>query len=217
MTAMTCTELHDVAAELALGVLNGRERSNAIEHLDRCTPCRSLVSSMSQVTDDLLRLFAPSVEPPASFEDRVLAAIAPPPARPDRRRRLATLAWAACIAVFVWAFGTGDATPQAVAAEMRTVGGDPVGWIYVDGRDTARLSMSLPEWQEQLRQYGDEQGSDFSLRITDEAGASRVVSITLDRHAMWTGTFEIDPSSIRSAAVIDDQGYVWCHADLRTA
>jgi hypothetical protein len=170
---------------------------------------------MSQVTDDLLRLFAPSVEPPVGFEDRVLAALAPPPARPVRRRRLATLAWAACIAVFVWAFGAGDPTPQAVAAEMRTVGGDPVGWVYVDGRDTARLSMSLPKWDEQLRHYGD-QTSDFHLRITDETGADRLVSITLDRHAMWTGTFDIDPSSIRSAAVIDGDGYVWCQADLRT-
>ena len=31
---MTCEELADVAAELALGVLTGRERAMAIAHLD---------------------------------------------------------------------------------------------------------------------------------------------------------------------------------------
>jgi hypothetical protein len=213
MTTLSCTQLHDVAAEFALGVLGGRERSLALEHLDRCAQCRSLVSSMSHVTDDLLRLVAPSIEPPVGFEDRVLAALAPQAARPARRRRLATLAWAACIAFVVWAFGAGDGSrPAVAAAEMRTVGGDAVGWVYVDGRDAARVSMSLPQWGEQLQRYGDEGA--FHLRITDESGAARVVPVSLDRHAMWTGSFDVDPRSITTAAVVDDRGYVWCHADL---
>jgi hypothetical protein len=215
---MTCEELHDVAAEFALGVLNGRERSQAIEHLDRCAPCRTLVSSMSDVTDDLLRLLAPSVKPPPGFADRVLAAIAPATAVPARRRhRLTTAAWAACIVFVVWIFGAGDATrPAVAAAEMRTIGGDSVGWIYVDGRDAARLSISLPKWGEQLQRYGVDGGA-YYLRVIDRSGAAQIVSVSLDRHAMWTGTIDIDPRSIATAAITDEEGYVWCHADLHAA
>jgi hypothetical protein len=38
---MTCAELADVAAELALGVLTGRERAMAVAHLDNCDTCRN--------------------------------------------------------------------------------------------------------------------------------------------------------------------------------
>ena len=33
---MDCDDLAEMAAELALGVLTGRERAQAIMHLDRC-------------------------------------------------------------------------------------------------------------------------------------------------------------------------------------
>ncbi len=42
---MTCAELADVAAELALGVLTGRERAMAIAHLDRATSAVSTCGS----------------------------------------------------------------------------------------------------------------------------------------------------------------------------
>ena len=68
---MTCAQLHDVAAELALGVLTGRERATAIAHLERCRACREEVRQLMAI-GGLLPELLPPVEPPAGFETRVL-------------------------------------------------------------------------------------------------------------------------------------------------
>src|SRR4051812_28570511 len=71
MNDMSCAMLADVAAELALGVLTGRERADAIEHLDRCEACREDVHKLMATGDEFLGLLPPA-EPPAGFETRVL-------------------------------------------------------------------------------------------------------------------------------------------------
>jgi hypothetical protein len=80
---MTCTGLADVAAELALGVLTGRERAMAVAHLDECDACREDVRHLMVTGEQLLELL-PSAEPPAGFETRVLERLGlPVPARQD--------------------------------------------------------------------------------------------------------------------------------------
>jgi hypothetical protein len=69
---MTCTELADAAPQLALRVLPGDERGRALHHLEGCAVCRELVASLTAVNDALVAA-APSAEPPAGFEERVLA------------------------------------------------------------------------------------------------------------------------------------------------
>jgi hypothetical protein len=69
---MTCAGLADMAAELALGVLTGRERAMAVAHLDTCDACREDVRQLME-TGEQLRGLLPPVEPPAGFETRVLA------------------------------------------------------------------------------------------------------------------------------------------------
>ncbi len=71
LNGMTCAELADVAAELALGVLTGRERAVAIAHLNACEACREDVRQL-MATGEQLRELLPSAEPPAGFESRVL-------------------------------------------------------------------------------------------------------------------------------------------------
>ena len=73
----TCAELADVAAELALGVLTGRERAGAIAHLNTCEACREDVRQL-MATGEQLRELLPSAEPPAGFEIRVLARLGLP-------------------------------------------------------------------------------------------------------------------------------------------
>jgi len=74
---MTCAELADVAAELALGVLTGRERAVAVAHLDRCDGCREYVRQLMATGEQLVELL-PTAEPPAGFETRVLARLGLP-------------------------------------------------------------------------------------------------------------------------------------------
>ena len=91
---MGCAEFADAATELALGVLTGRERARALEHLDRCEACRENVRQLTVTGEELVGLL-PAIEPPAGFETRVMERLglatpapAPAPARhlsPARR------------------------------------------------------------------------------------------------------------------------------------
>ncbi|HEY6314456.1 MAG TPA: zf-HC2 domain-containing protein [Streptosporangiaceae bacterium] len=82
---MDCAEFADAAAELALGVLTGRERARALAHLDRCEACRENVRQLTVTGEELVGML-PAIEPPAGFETRVMARLglgtpAPGPAR----------------------------------------------------------------------------------------------------------------------------------------
>jgi anti-sigma-K factor RskA len=86
---MSCDEFAEMAAELALGVLTGRERAAALAHLDTCESCRELVRELTMTGEELLALL-PSREPPAGFETRVLDRIgvsASTRPKPGPRRR----------------------------------------------------------------------------------------------------------------------------------
>lgn len=72
---MTCEQLREVSAELALGVLPGRERAEAIAHLDRCPACRQFIEPLCRVGERLIGLL-PDQEPPLGFETRVARRLA---------------------------------------------------------------------------------------------------------------------------------------------
>src|ERR1700722_20264096 len=74
---MTCAQLHDVAAELALGVRTGRERVTAIAHLDQCRACREEVRQLMAV-GGLPPELLPPLEPPAGFETPLLQLLGAP-------------------------------------------------------------------------------------------------------------------------------------------
>ncbi len=94
-----CADTWPALPELALGIADGEERAQAIEHVTECSACRRELEELSTIGDDLLAL-VPEREPPAGFEARVLGRVlAPPePERPRRRRRLRPLALAAAAA-----------------------------------------------------------------------------------------------------------------------
>jgi anti-sigma factor RsiW len=166
MTDMSCDQFRTQSAELALGVLDGRDRSDAVAHLERCPACRHELLLMSDLADRIVGL-APAAEPPAGFETRVLASLTPTP-RPTRRRRLALVLTAAGLAAILgvggWVVGHrgGGGSPAAssrnlVAADLVT-GSRHVGrliastgahpWISMDidtGAGDQRLVCQLRE------------------------------------------------------------------------
>ncbi|HEY6497588.1 MAG TPA: hypothetical protein VIZ43_30280 [Trebonia sp.] len=73
--------MSDVAAELALGVLTGRERAMAVAHLNECDACREDVRQLMETGEQLLELLPPA-EPPAGFESRVLERLGLPAPAP---------------------------------------------------------------------------------------------------------------------------------------
>ncbi|GAA2917723.1 hypothetical protein [Streptomyces mexicanus] len=73
-TDLTCEKLREIGPELALGVLPGRERAGAVEHLERCADCRERIRQLTEVGDRLIGLL-PGSEPPVGFETRVAQAL----------------------------------------------------------------------------------------------------------------------------------------------
>jgi anti-sigma-K factor RskA len=93
---MGCAEFADAAAELALGVLTGRERARALAHLDQCEACRENVRQLTVTGEELVGLL-PAIEPPAGFETRVMERLglgtpAPAPAPAPAQTRRVSLA-----------------------------------------------------------------------------------------------------------------------------
>jgi hypothetical protein len=83
-----CAQLVDMAAELALGVLTGRERAAALAHLDGCPACSEYVRELTLTGEELLGLLPPH-EPPAGFETRVLERLGLPVPSGDQHSRQA--------------------------------------------------------------------------------------------------------------------------------
>ena len=165
LNGMSCAEFHDSAAELALGVLTGRERAEALAHLDYCEACREHVRSLTVTSEKMLGLL-PTAEPPAVFETRVmdrlgLTAPAAQPLRHRRRRpawghgfspRRALAAAAVVVALLGAALGGwglhATATPAASSAlttgkMIATDDHSQVGQVFVYNGETRWMYMSV--------------------------------------------------------------------------
>jgi hypothetical protein len=228
--AMDCADLAEVAPELALEILGGAERASAIAHLEGCVTCQQLVDALAADADRLLML-APSAEPPAGFQDRVLTSLTQV-ARPEaprapshapsharirariRARGVAVLGLAASVALVALALGLGpSARPTPAGAAMRTGNGEVVGHVFVHGEPEAALFMTLPGWTDQIERYAPPHQT-YALRIERDHHAPRLVPLDLEHDSSWGATLDVDPDSITAVAVVDSQGHVWCQAEL---
>ncbi|MFI6765349.1 hypothetical protein [Streptomyces sp. NPDC050355] len=148
---LSCEQLHETGAELALGVLSGRERAEAAAHLDRCADCREYIEQLALVGDGLLGLL-PRSEPPAGFETRVARRLTQAQAERDGRetarglgrrragfRRGVRLRVASAAAVLALGFGfggwaLGTAIENMAAGPVRPVqAGTHVLWAQLTG------------------------------------------------------------------------------------
>jgi hypothetical protein len=218
VNAIDCADLADVAPELALEILGGAERAAALAHLEGCVACQQLVDTLAADADRLLML-APSAEPPAGFQDRVLTSLtrAARPVAPRARRSsraVAMLAVAACVAALALALSLGpSAGPAPVEAAMRTPAGEVVGRVFVHREPEPALFMTLPAWSAQIERYAVPDET-YALRIEGSHQAPRLVPFDVEHDSTWGATLDIDPDSITSVAVVDRQGHVWCQAEL---
>ncbi|GAA2266460.1 MULTISPECIES: hypothetical protein [Kitasatospora] len=82
---LSCAQLREMGAELALGVLPATERANAIAHLQSCPACHEDIRELTLTADRLVGVI-PGSEPPVGFESRVLRRLGLSPAHRIRRR-----------------------------------------------------------------------------------------------------------------------------------
>lgn len=134
---LTCEEFDAAVDELAVGGIAEPHRSALLRHAAGCPSCDARLRALADVADRLL-LLAPTAEPPAGFESRVLERIglsdAPAARRAHRGRRwLAVGVAAAIIGGVVLTTRVHDrapVTPSAVATgAIVSTAGAPVGVV----------------------------------------------------------------------------------------
>ncbi|MEU8975893.1 hypothetical protein AB0D11_43070 [Streptomyces monashensis] len=156
-----CEWLREIGAELALGMLPGRERAEALAHLDRCADCREYVRQLTLVGDRLIGL-VPDSEPPPGFETRVARMLAEQAAAQERplgasgrasrdlrgrarraRLRLAAVGAALTVAVGLAGWGIGTAVESVVASSRPATESEPI--LIGDMVSTARGGGTVGE------------------------------------------------------------------------
>lgn len=213
MTArLTCEQVREIDAELALGTAPGDLRETALRHLEGCPSCRRAVEDLADTADALLHAMPP-VDPPAGFESRVFARIAADVdtyrARPSRRRGWAVgLAAAVALVLAAGAGALGHAavthapsstsqTAALVALERAPNPGARVGAAYLAGR---LLVVSV-----------DNIGYDgpCTVRVNLANGSVSVFPGPVLRHGSGSAgiTLPVPGHSVRTVTILDRRGY----------
>jgi hypothetical protein len=75
-----CRAFEERGEELALGLVGEPERRALLAHADGCLSCRTLLTDLQAVSDEML-LLAPDVDAPPGFAERTVAAMTGAPVR----------------------------------------------------------------------------------------------------------------------------------------
>jgi hypothetical protein len=195
-------DVQALTPEAALGLLAGSERAAVLEHLDGCEECRELMHDLSSVADDLV-LLAPSAEPPAGFEQRVLSRLGANRARRRWPLVIAGIA-AALLAVVGFALGRAGSGPSSPVQEvaMRASSGRVVGEAYLHGHDPTWVFVAVSGWTDS--------STDYRLRVTFADGTTTEV---LGAGA-WGTVLPVHSSQVRELSVVGSDGRMWCSASV---
>ena len=219
MSILTCAEVRELAAEHALGVLGGAERSEVVAHCNECARCQALVNEFTEVAD-VLPMLVPEAEPPAGFERRVLARMSASRRRARRRWVVtiaAAMAAAAILSITAVRVVESDNTSRVavpatlavdrpVAVAMRGGAGDvAAGWVYVTSGRSVAVAVS----------YGVPSGSyRVEVRTSHGSAADLGTMAITDGHGSWTGTSARSITTGSTIALVDATGNDACHGTV---
>jgi hypothetical protein len=210
LNKMGCAGFADARAELALGVLTGRERAEALAHLGHCAACQENVRQLMMKGEQLVQLL-PAKEPPSGFDTRVL-----------ERLRIATLSPASGQASRMSPTGerrragheAGEGKPRrprgprgprrvlaAVAVALVAAVSALGGW-GLDAATSSSASSSLSSASLLSASYqtvgtiffygGSEQWLSMSVNLHSGTGSVTCQLVRPDGHVMTLGAFWLD-------------------------
>jgi hypothetical protein len=198
-----CEETRALAAELALGIVEGEERGRALQHLAECPECRVRVEELSEVADELL-LLAPHREPPVGFESRVLGEVLPPP-EPKRRRRLRLVLAPAAAAVAAAAIVLAIVAPDLRLASHyqhtldQANGKEFESYALRAGNSHAGTIFSYegsPSWVHIDVDTGHRAGLTSAELVTDDGSQVPLRWFHLDQQGGSGGSIPVDPNHV---------------------
>src|SRR5215510_13482202 len=216
MTGSACSEVRELSPELALRIVGGPERAEALVHTSECGPCRALVGELAEAAD-ALTLLAAEAEPPPGFEERVLAALKAPRRR-KRRLVAATVAVAAAAAAIVSIVGVRvvesvqdsdhvvAAASHMRSAQMTGANGLEVGNVFVSNGAPSAVTVNVNYWVP-----SGNYRIEFRTGSTDKYLGD--VSIR-DGRGAWGGVANLPDGGTGSIVLVDAAGSVTCEARL---
>lgn len=226
MAELTCQQCQETAAELALDVLPGYERADALAHLERCTACQDTVSALTVTADRLVEL-VPAAQPPTGFEQRVINALRP---RAPRARRWWIPAAAGLVAIagaaggWVLGYTNGNGAPaeinsqdtQATQSDERTVIYAPLTTAHHQVGN-AYVYPGTPSWIYLSVDGGTPSNTVHCEVVRRDGSAVPVGSFPLTHgHGSWGGPAPVDRNTLVTARLTDGHGDTVATAHFRS-
>jgi hypothetical protein len=214
-----CEAIQDDLAELALGTLSGRSRSEGLEHVASCPRCAAELERLSIVADKLLQL-APVVEPPLGFELRLAEKLqgAATARQPRRLRRKSVLAAAAAIVVLlgvglgsVVAAGGGDNQNHSATAGLTAANLTSHGIIF----GKVIISAGSSPWMFVTISGGSLSGQ-VKCVVTLAGGKVETIGVfkIAGGYGAWDAPLRSPGDAVRSARLIAANGTILASARL---
>jgi hypothetical protein len=221
-----CEEFSGHLAELALGILTGRERAATLAHVESCPRCADELEQLSRAADAVVRV-APEIEPPVGFEVRLFSRMGVVDVTPIRRRPprwvLGAVAAAAAAVALVVGLSVGlstgththtpgpsattkpASTPFAQAALVEN--GHPVGHVFLYGGSKPWMFMTLAD--------SSAQGHVNCVVVTRDGVTHMVGAFSADGgYGAWGAPLHVAPATVVTAEVVSPNGAVIATAPL---
>jgi Putative zinc-finger len=235
-----CEEYAVNLAELALGILTGRERAATLAHVDSCPRCAEELEQLARAADAVVSV-APEIEPTMGFEVRLFsrmgledpAALASPPASViPMAGRARPLRWAARSPRWVMAVAAAVVALAVGLGIGWSVGPGRTGGTQADGpagSEVARADLTAHGSQVgTVQTYGGptpwmivtlaDSWSDGKVTckvITDNGVTYKVGTFTAkDGYGAWGAPLRVSPQDVRKAEVVSSNGTVIATATL---
>jgi hypothetical protein len=231
----SCDDYAENLAELALGILTGRDRAATLAHVDSCTHCAEELEQLAHAADAVLSV-APELEPTVGFEVRLFnrMGVADGLTRLDPPGGGATLRWvarsprwvlAAAAAIVALAVGltigwsvsspsgggpaaqAGGAPGAAVQQATLTEHGSAVGRVVTYGGPNPWMIVTLAD--------SSAHGRIFCEVVTDNGVTHKVGAFSATYgYAAWGAPRRGAPQDVRKAEVVSSNGTVIATATL---
>ncbi len=215
-----CRGFSDDLAELALGILTGRDRAATLAHVDACPRCADELEHLARTADAIVGV-APEAEPPMGFEVRLFSRMgldpAPPARHPSRVTRWVLAAAAAVVALGVGlgvglSGGSGGGSGGGSAADL-VAQGDlvehslKVGHVDVYGGSRPWMFMNLAD--------STARGT-VTCKVVLASGRTVTVGTFTASvgYGSWGAPLHVSPTAVRSAEVVSANGTVIATAPL---
>jgi len=217
-----CDRFADELAELALGVLTGRDRAEALSHVESCPRCAEELEQLSRVADTVVQA-APEVEPPMGFEVRLFERMGVADVR--ARRRLRPSRWVPAVAAAAAA-----AAALAVGLSL-SLSSSPAPTVAAQGHQNGVVSANLVEsgetvghvvafggarpWMSMMLADSTARGLVNCVVVTDDGVTHHVGTFVAQQgYGAWIAPLHVKPEDLRTAEVVSPSGTVIATATL---